>query len=73
MASSEMRERFSRGGVPDTFVIDENGFVRIEHLGAVPDVSRYFEADLKAIADAGPAKEVGQAAPQDKKLVPQLQ
>jgi hypothetical protein len=26
----------------------------IEHAGAVPDVSRYLDADLKAIADAGP-------------------
>jgi hypothetical protein len=37
----------------------ENGFARIEHLGAVHDVSRYLEAELKAVADAGPAKEVG--------------
>jgi hypothetical protein len=59
--------------VPDTFVIDENGFVRIEHLGAVPDVTRYFEADLKAIADAGPAKAVGRAIPEDKKSVPDLE
>lgn len=73
MASSEIRQRFSRGGVPDTFVIDENGFVRIDHLGAVPDVTRYFEADLKAIADAGPAKEVGRAAPEDKKSVSDLE
>ena len=64
----DIRQRFGRGGVPDTFIIDENGFVRIEHLGAVPDVTRYFEADLKAIADAGPAKEVSL---QDKKSVPQ--
>jgi len=39
------------------FIIDEKGFVRIGHLGSVPDVSRYFDADLKAIADAGPAGE----------------
>jgi thiol-disulfide isomerase/thioredoxin len=63
-APSEVRRRFNKGGVPDTFVIDENGFVRIEHLGAVPDVTRYLEADLKAIVDAGPAKEVGHTAPQ---------
>ena len=64
-ASSEIRQRFSRSGVPDTFIIDENGSVRIEHLGAVPDVARYLEADLRAIADAGPAKEVGRTAPRD--------
>jgi len=73
MASSEIRQRFSRGGVPDTFVIDENGFVRTEHLGAVPDVTRYFEADLKAIADAGPVKKVGRATPEDKKSVSDLE
>jgi hypothetical protein len=72
-ASSELRQKFGMGGVSDTFVIDENGFVRIEHLGDVPDVSRYLEADLKAIADAGPAKEVGHAATRDKRSVPDLE
>lgn len=67
MASADVRQKFNKGGVPDTFIIDENGFVRIEHLGSVPDVARYFEADLKAIADAGPAKLAGHTAPQDKK------
>lgn len=66
----DIRQRFGRGGVPDTFIIDENGFVRVEHLGAVLDVTRYLEADLKAIADAGPTKEVSL---QDKKSVPQLE
>jgi thiol-disulfide isomerase/thioredoxin len=64
-ASSELREKFCKGGVPDTFIIDENGFVRIEHHESVPDVSRYFEADLKAIADAGPAKEPARTAMRD--------
>ena len=56
-AALGLREKFCKGGVPDTFIIDEKGFVRIEHLGSVPDVSRYFEADLRAIADAGPARD----------------
>jgi thiol-disulfide isomerase/thioredoxin len=64
-AASELRDRFCKGGVPDTFIIDEKGFVRIEHLGSVPDVSRYFEADLKAIADAGPARETERTATSD--------
>ncbi len=64
-ASSELREKFCKGGVPDTFIIDEKGFVRIEHLGSVPDVSRYFEADLKAIADARPAKEAPRTTTRD--------
>lgn len=61
-ASAELREKFSVGGMPDTFVIDEAGYVRIRHVGAIPDVMRYFEADLKAIAEAGPVKEAVHAA-----------
>lgn len=55
-APSDIHSKFGTGGVPDTFIIDENGFVRIEHLGAVPDVAHYFDADLKAIAEAGPVQ-----------------
>jgi len=72
-ASSNLWQKFSKGGVPDTFIIDEKGFVRIEHYGSVPDVSRYLEADLKAIADAGPAKEADHGAPRDKKSVSNLE
>jgi len=60
-ASSGLWEKFGSAGVPNTFVIDETGYVRIEHLGALPDVSRYLGADLKAIAEAGPAKELDDA------------
>lgn len=55
-AASDIHSKFGTGGVSDTFIIDENGFVRIEHLGAVPDVAHYFDADLKAIAEAGPVQ-----------------
>jgi thiol-disulfide isomerase/thioredoxin len=61
-ASSELWEKFTVGGVPAMFVIDEAGYVRTQHVGAIPDVSRYLEADLKAIAEAGLAKEVVHAA-----------
>lgn len=61
-ASSELWEQFGASGVPNTFVIDETGEVRIQHLGGLPDVSRYLGADLKAIAEAGPAKQVDQPA-----------
>jgi thiol-disulfide isomerase/thioredoxin/predicted negative regulator of RcsB-dependent stress response len=57
-ASSELWGKFIVGGVPAMFVIDEAGYVRTQHVGAIPDVSRHLEADLKAIAEAGPAKEV---------------
>jgi len=33
-AASKLREKFCKGGVRDTFIIDEKGFVRIEHLGS---------------------------------------
>ncbi len=66
VAPLETRRQFGQGGVPDMFIIDENGFVRVEHLGAVPDLSRYFDADLKAIADAGPVKEATRTVPEDK-------
>jgi thiol-disulfide isomerase/thioredoxin len=56
IAPSDLQSKFGAGGVPDTFILDENGFVRIEHLGAVPDLARYFGADLKAIAEAGPVE-----------------
>lgn len=58
-APSEVIQRFGRGGVPDTFIIDEDGFVRIEHLGAIPDLTHYLEADLKAIADIGAVNQDG--------------
>lgn len=58
-ASPELWEKFGAVGVPNTFVIDEAGYVRIQHDGSIPDVSRYLEADLKAIAEAGPAKGSG--------------
>ncbi len=63
----ENRQKFAKAGVPDTFIIDENGFVRVEHLGSVPDVTGYLEADLKAIADAGPVKEATRVVREDKK------
>jgi thiol-disulfide isomerase/thioredoxin len=55
-SSSQLWERLVSTGIPNTFLIDEAGYVRIQHLGSLPDVSRYFEADLKAIDDAGPVK-----------------
>jgi thiol-disulfide isomerase/thioredoxin len=59
--TSEMRDRFGANGVPETFFIDEAGYVRIQHLGSVPDLPRYFEADLKAITDAGPVQRLVQS------------
>jgi peroxiredoxin len=57
-APSGLAEKFGGMGVPNTFIIDEAGYVRIQHNGSIPDVPRYLEADLKAITDAGPSKEV---------------
>jgi thiol-disulfide isomerase/thioredoxin len=57
---SEFWAKFGAGGVPTTLIVDGSGNVRIQHDGGVPDVSRYFEADLKAIAEAGPVQAVEQ-------------
>jgi hypothetical protein len=39
--------------VPHTFVIDENGTVRVQHFEGLGDARRYLEADLAAIREAG--------------------
>jgi len=43
--SSDLPEKFNAVGVPNTLIIDEDGYVRIWHSGSIPDVSRYLEAD----------------------------
>jgi thioredoxin-related protein len=60
-ASPELWDKFGATGVPQTFVVDENGNVRVQHFGVIPDVSRYLAADLKAISQAGPVKELVRA------------
>jgi len=42
-------ERFGSNGVPQTYVIDENGHIRVLHYGALPDVVSYLTADLAAV------------------------
>jgi thiol-disulfide isomerase/thioredoxin len=48
-----LMEKFGAFGFPNTFVIDENGFVRIEQLGGGTGISRYLTAGLDAIGAAG--------------------
>lgn len=55
-ADFELWNKLGAFGVPNTFIIDPSGKVRIEHLGGIPDVSRYLEADLAAIAAQPSAK-----------------
>ncbi|MBV9609837.1 MAG: redoxin domain-containing protein [Acidobacteria bacterium] len=55
--SAELWDKFGLAGVPNTVVIDEMGEVRIRHEGALADVPRYLETDLKAIAASGAAKQ----------------
>ena len=43
---------FGVQGVPHIFVLDEQGSIRAQHLGDVPDLPRHLEADLQAIAAA---------------------
>jgi thiol-disulfide isomerase/thioredoxin len=48
-----LMEKFGAFGFPNTFVIDENGFVRIEQLGGGAGISRYLMAGLDALREAG--------------------
>jgi thiol-disulfide isomerase/thioredoxin len=48
-----LMEKFGAYGYPNTFIIDENGFVRIERLGGGAGISRYLTAGLDAIRDVG--------------------
>jgi thiol-disulfide isomerase/thioredoxin len=61
-ASSEFAEKLNITALPDTLIIDASGNVRMRHLGSIPDVERYFDADLKAIASAPPLKQPPEAA-----------
>jgi thiol-disulfide isomerase/thioredoxin len=48
-----LMEKFGAYGYPNTFIIDENGFVRIEQLGGGAGISRYLTAGLDAMREAG--------------------
>jgi thiol-disulfide isomerase/thioredoxin/predicted negative regulator of RcsB-dependent stress response len=48
-----LMEKFGAYGFPNTFIIDENGFVRIEQLGGGAGISRYLTAGLDAMREAG--------------------
>jgi cytochrome c biogenesis protein CcmG, thiol:disulfide interchange protein DsbE len=49
-APFELWNKLGAFGVPNTFVIDPSGQVRVQHLGGIADVPHYLEADLSAIA-----------------------
>jgi cytochrome c biogenesis protein CcmG/thiol:disulfide interchange protein DsbE len=55
-APQELWQQFGAFGFPNTFVIDKTGNVRTQHLGGIPDVSRYLTADLTAISEVTPAR-----------------
>jgi thiol-disulfide isomerase/thioredoxin len=44
--------RFGANGVPQTYIVDENGYIRVLHYGALPDVVSYLEADFAAVRTA---------------------
>jgi thiol-disulfide isomerase/thioredoxin/tetratricopeptide (TPR) repeat protein len=48
--------RFGDNGVPQTYIVDENGRVRILHYGGLPDVASYLEADLAAMKTGSPSR-----------------
>jgi len=41
--------KFGANGVPQTYIFDENGRIRLLHYGGLPDVLSYLEADLSAL------------------------
>lgn len=41
--------KFGANGVPQTYIVDENGRIRLLHYGGLPDVLSYLEADLSAL------------------------
>ena len=52
-APAQLFDQFGAIGVPQTYVIDESGKVRVHHLGGMEDPMRMLEADLAAIRRAG--------------------
>lgn len=60
--SAEFNEKFNVVAIPDTLVIDANGYIRVQHLGAIPDVEHYLDTDLQAIAAAGAPKQLANNA-----------
>jgi len=53
---AQLFDRYGAVGVPHTFVIDQDGKVRVHHYGGIEDVTRYLEADFAAIRNAGAAR-----------------
>jgi hypothetical protein len=51
-----LMEKFGAQGFPNTFVIDENGLVRIEQLGGGAGISRFLAADLEGCVPPAPMK-----------------
>jgi thiol-disulfide isomerase/thioredoxin len=41
--------KFRANGVPQTYLVDENGPIRLLHYGGLPDVLSYLDADLSAL------------------------
>jgi thiol-disulfide isomerase/thioredoxin len=62
-APKRLMERFGAFGFPNTFIIDEKGFVRIEQLGGGPGIAHDLVAGLEAIRGAG----VQESAQNDRK------
>ena len=48
--------RFGDNGVPQTYIVDENGHIRVLHYGGLPDVVSYLEADVAAVKTGSPTR-----------------
>jgi hypothetical protein len=56
MAADGNVERFGDNSVPQTYIVDENGRIRVLHYGGLPDVLSYLEADLAAVKADSPTR-----------------
>ena len=51
-ATEETTNAFGVRGVPHTFVIDEAGTIRVDHLGDMQDLGKHLDADWKAMEES---------------------
>jgi hypothetical protein len=42
-------QKFGANGVLQTYIVDENGRIRLLQYGGLPDVLSYLQADLSAL------------------------
>lgn len=56
LATGEDVATFGSNGIPQTYVVDNNGHIRVLHYGGLRDVVSYLEADLAAVKAGSPSR-----------------